>query len=175
MADLFLQALEERRLKRDAERSAMVKRSAQLNAEADADAVAKRVYLETIAASPSAPAAAVPDDIEPSPAPPIFAAPVSDTTGKPMVKDMILSVLRDAYPHGLSAAQIKAKAYLRFKQHINPNTLTVSLGRYSKPKPGEAKLAKCDGRVWYYIRQGEPEKTRSPELALINGGRNAAG
>lgn len=167
MADSFLQALEDRRMKREAERNAMIKRSAALNAEAEKDSVAKLVYLETLAAPP------VPDAIEPAPPPPVYAAKSADT-GKLMVKDMILAVLRDAYPNGMTAEQIKGKAFLRYQQHINPNTLTVSLGRYSKPKEGELRLARCEGRVWFYIRDTDTVPARAPELALLNGGRHAA-
>lgn len=167
MNDHFLQALEDRRMKREAERNAMIKRSAVLNAEAEADTVAKRVYLETLTARP------VPDAIELAPPPHVYAAKSADTD-KLMVKEMILAVLRDAYPNGMTAEQIKGKAFLRFKQHINPNTLTVSLGRYSKPKEGEPRLARCEGRTWFYIRDTDTVPPRAPELALLNGGRHAA-
>jgi hypothetical protein len=83
-----------------------------------------------------------------------------------MVKDMILSILKDAYPTGLTAAQIKGKAFLRYQEHINPNTLTVTLVRFGKAKPGEQALVKCEGRVWTYIRD-TGAATRTPEFALM--------
>ena len=145
----------------------MAKRAIQLNAEGEEDSVAKRVYLQTLSAPP------VPDAVEAPPSPPRHATQ-SVETGKPMVKDMILTVLRDAHPNGLSAEQIKGKAFLRYQEHINPNTLTVSLGRYSKPKPGEPVLAKCVGRIWYYVHGAGTVPARAPELALLNGGKHAA-
>lgn len=178
MDDPFLLAIENRRIARDGERMAMNKRIAQLNAEADADAVAKRVYLEMKSAglladqqpAGDAKQAAMPDAVEPAPATEVQAAEGTDL----MVKDMILLVLKEAYPNGMTAAQIKGKAWLRFRKYINPNTLTVSLGRFSKPKDGEPRQARCDGRTWYYMRERELLPPKSAQLALLNGGRDAA-
>jgi hypothetical protein len=174
MPDMFLQGLEDRRLKREAERMAMNKRMAQLNVDGEADAIAKRVYLDMvkggdIPAVQAEPKAPTPDAIESAPAAPDTAPRRNDGY---MVKDMVLAVLRDAFPAGLNASEIKHRAYNRFKQHINPNTLTVTLGRYSKPKDGDPVIARCVGRVWFYVPP--INVVRSPELALVNGGKHAA-
>lgn len=68
-----------------------------------------------------------------------------------MAKEMILAVLKEAGPEGATAKQIRAKVFLRFKTHINPNTLTVSLVRFSK---GSEPKARCEGRTWYYVGAG---------------------
>ncbi|MBA2587742.1 MAG: hypothetical protein H0U98_03860 [Alphaproteobacteria bacterium] len=165
MDDPFLLALEERRLKREAERTAWNKRAAQLNAEGEADAVAKRVYLETVKPASAVKPSPKPDAVEPAPQATVEGGAAAEEIP---VKDMILTVLRDAYPLGLTAKQIKGKAYMRFKKHINPNTLTVSLGRYSKPKDGEPRLARCDGRTWFYVRHDVREIVRGA-VDLLNG------
>jgi hypothetical protein len=150
------EALERRRIARDQERQRIMRRVAELNAEGEKDAITREVLQSLYpsgfpkafipAREPDTADPAVPDGFEPAPLPPETAAHKQATRGGEMtVKEMAVAVLQKAYPEGLSATQIKARAFLRFQKHINPNTLTVSLVR-AKPR------VKCDGRTWYYVK-----------------------
>ena len=144
---------DERRRQREAKRLELNKQLAELNAEGEKDAIAvaqlRAVYPNGFPNDDGPPRSIdrrPADAIESPPAPPATAAQAQNVAGGNLtVKEMALMVLRDAMPNGLTAAQIKGKAFLRFKKHINPNTLTVSLVRL-KPK------VKCEGRIWFYER-----------------------
>lgn len=153
----LLDKFERRKQARAEERLRLSKRLAELNAEAERDDITvanlKVIFSKEVLAAAGeiiAKELAPPDAIEPGPSPPPTARDLRrpDKAGPYLVKDMVLAVIREAYPNGLTAKQIRGKAYLRFRQNINPNTLTVSLGRYSK---GPEPRARCEGRTWYYI------------------------
>jgi hypothetical protein len=89
------------------------------------------------------------------------------------VKDMLLVIVREAGPEGVSAEQIRARAQIKFGVDVNPNTLTVSLVRHRK----DGKV-KCDKKRWFYVNpfnfsaftaslnhsaNGSTEKSKSPE------------
>lgn len=165
---------EARRIARDAERMRLHKRIVELNAEGEKDAVAveqlKQIYPDGF---PSASDSPVPDAVEAPPTPPPTAAEMQKMASDMTVKDMALLILREAHPNGLTASQIKGKAFLKFRKHINSNTLTVSLVRL-KPK------VKCEGRTWFYVREGVdrlinavatgvPAKPEDYDNALIGG------
>jgi hypothetical protein len=157
--------LEARRMDRDRERMDLHKRIAQLNTEAEKDSIALQVLKEMYpdgwkAAQERSPK---PDGALPSP---IAKAATM------LFKDVILAILRDAAPGGLTANQIKAKAMLKYKVEINPNTLTVTLGRFSRPPDGSAPKAKYDGDVWRYLPTASLTNLKPAELPL-NGGRAA--
>ncbi len=130
---------EYRRRQRELERIQLTKRIAELNAEGERDAIAvaqlRAIYPNGFPASDeqAVEIGPVPDAIEPPPLPPSTAAEMQAAIGAFSVKEMALNILREAAPTGLSATQIKGKAFLRYRKHINPNTLTVSLVRL-KPK-----------------------------------------
>jgi hypothetical protein len=145
---------EERRRARDEERAALNKRLVSLNVEGERDAIAVQqlrvLYPNGWPAEAEADRREPPpaDALEPAPSPPPSSVVQMQARGSEMtVKDMALTILRDAGPNGLTASQIKGKAMLRYKKQINSNTLTVSLVRL-KPK------VRCEGRVWFYVRQG---------------------
>src|SRR5665213_2927492 len=157
---------EARRAKRDQERLSLRKRLAELEIEATEDTTAvtvlRKVYAKETQASAEASMAQQ------------FATAVREAQAKEVpTKELILAVLREATPAGMTAKQIKEKALLKYRRHINPNTLTVSLVRASKPHGLQPASVRCDGRTWYYLSQ-PPEVPnvgirRAPELAL-NGG-----
>src|SRR4051812_33817603 len=109
MDDAFAR-FDERRLRRESERAALNKRLGELSREAEEDAIALRVLKSMY-----------PDGIqragETAPVPARIkadtpAAGSPDGAGAGMRrKDMILTVVRDAYPSGMTAAQIKAKVF----------------------------------------------------------------
>jgi len=68
------------------------------------------------------------------------------------VKDVILAVLKEARG-GLTAKQIRGKAFLKFNAELNPNTLTVTLIRMKVDK-----IVRIEGRQWFYIH---PNQARS--------------
>lgn len=148
----------ERRHQREDERLRLSRRLAELQAENDRDVIAvaqlKQLYPNGFPQSdePSPqPQRPVPDAIEPPPPPPSTVVESQRRGSGLMAKDIILSILKDAGPDGIGAKQIRAKAFIRYKTHINPNTLTVSLVRFSK---GDQPKARCEGRTWYYIGAG---------------------
>lgn len=157
---------EERRRNREAKRLELNKQLAELNAEGEKDAIAvaqlRLVYPDGF---PDSGLPAPPDAVEDAPPPPATAAQLQQRGGELTVKDMALAVLTDAWPSGLTASQIKGKAFLRYKKQINSNTLTVSLVRL-KPE------VRCEGRIWFYERPGasrermtiDAKQERSPEV-----------
>ncbi|MBP6012035.1 MAG: hypothetical protein KBA31_07390 [Alphaproteobacteria bacterium] len=62
------------------------------------------------------------------------------------VKEMLLDVLRDAYPSALTAGDLRELALERFGKAINPNTLTVTLVRYRHDK-----LVTVVNKMWRYV------------------------
>jgi hypothetical protein len=167
--------LEARRIKREQERMEINKRLSQLNAEGEEDTIALRVLRRILSSNGDAEktnAESLASRLSPVVNVSGSLAAMVQASGGMLVKDMIIAILRDAGPDGLTATQIKGRAALRYKANINPNTLTVSLVRASKPKGEQAPLVRCAGRIWYYIGQPEAPNVRSPELAL-NGGTAA--
>jgi hypothetical protein len=69
--------------------------------------------------------------------------------------EMVLEVLRDAYPEELKAAEIRQLILARFEVEINPNTLTVSLVRHR-----EARLVKLVKKAWSYIPSSDGGDSR---------------
>lgn len=142
------------------------KRLAELAAEGEKDGIAvaqlRAIYPEGFPADGGAQIDTVAADaIEAAPTPPATAAEMQQRGGDMTVKQMSELILKDAYPNGLTASQIKGKAFLRFKKHINPNTLTVSLVRL-KPR------VQCEGRVWFYVKPNgvhDDANKKSPEVA----------
>jgi hypothetical protein len=149
--------LEARRLKREAERLSLQRRLAELVIEGEQDAVALKV-LRQLDPQPIANGASneAPDRLH---ATGITTPPGTAASDIPF-KTMILSVLQAAYPNGLTAAQIKAKAVLKYKREINSNTLTVTLVRASKDKDDQKAVVRCEGRTWYSIPQPELPNVR---------------
>jgi len=161
------QRLDARRQSRERERLLIQKRLAEINAEDADDAVALRVlrnlYPDGFSNHPQTDAPEKPEAVTPDSASAKFAVRTLP------VKTMLLSVLKDAFPGGLTAAQIKGKVWLKYKQEINPNTLTVSLVRASKQKGDEPPRVRCDGRTWYYLRYSEAPNLR-PSVDTDHGG-----
>jgi hypothetical protein len=62
------------------------------------------------------------------------------------IKDVILEVLRGAYPNVMNASEIREAALADFKVNVNPNTLTVALGRWKAKK-----RVVIEGRDWSYM------------------------
>ena len=140
-----------RRQRRDEERLALRKRLAELDAEGTEDATAIRVLRQVYSAADKTlrdgkivhgGQRAAPTNVSP-PAP----------AEKMSNKELCIAVLRDAAPNGMTAAQIKSKALLKYRRVINPNTLTVSLVRASKSRNGNQAEVRCEGRTWFYISQ----------------------
>ena len=72
------------------------------------------------------------------------------------IRDLTLKILETNYPNGMAAGDIRRYAKERYDVDLNPNTLTVSLGRLKNN--GHVGI---DGRVWVYIRKesAPPEDT----------------
>ena len=141
--------LEERRIKREQERMAMAKRTVELNAEGERDATTLRVLAEMYPdRAPSAKLTPRPKDF--SDRLPLPSAPVPEekmNLGQELaIKHVVLNIVRDANPQGVTSQQIGARAAVKYRMQINKNTLGVSLGRHSR-----AGRIKCVSKRWYYI------------------------
>lgn len=156
--------LEARRISRERERADLNKRLLELNRQAEDDETALRVlkglYPDGFADDTNA-------DEEPPPPAGTLARIIHEQAVK-NIKDKVLDVLRSSYPLGLNAAQIRAKAFLKYKEHLNPNTLTVSLVRFRKD--GKVRI---EGREWFYVRDlaDGNEKAAEQSPAATNGFR----
>ncbi len=71
------------------------------------------------------------------------------------IRDLTLEILKSNYPNGMAAGDIRTYAREQYDVDLNPNTLTVSLGRL-KAK-GHVRIV---GRVWYHT----PKKNAPPEV-----------
>ncbi len=141
----FLARMDQRKSARDAERSRLNKRLLEINREAEEDEIATRVYRK-VGAEPSA----AEKPIQALSALPTNSAEVRPAQPKGMkVKEAILAVLKDARG-GLTAKQIRGRAFLKCNAELNPNTLTVTLIRMK-----EDKIVRIEGRQWFYIRPNQ--------------------
>lgn len=70
------------------------------------------------------------------------------------IRDLTLEILKTNYPSGMTAGDIRIYAKMRYDVDLNPNTLTVSLGRLKAN--GHVRI---DGRVWYHT----PKKSAPPD------------
>lgn len=80
------------------------------------------------------------------------------------MKDLALEILKSRYPRGFKASGIRHVARTDYDINLNPNTLTVSLGRLKAS--GDVRII---GRGWYYT----PKKSAPPadaDGALDSGG-----
>lgn len=75
-------------------------------------------------------------------------------------KDMVLAILHHSHPSGLRAEQIKHNAKALFHSDINPNTLTVSLGRLKNNKK-----VRIDGRTWFFVPPENPTNEKEKDNA----------
>ena len=73
-------------------------------------------------------------------------------------KDLIFKILKSKYPHGLQAIQIRYVASKEYGVSLNPNTLTVSLGRLKNS--GSVRI---DGRKWFYVPPTDQTKNALPD------------
>lgn len=80
--------------------------------------------------------------------------------GRP-VKEVLLEVLRDAYPIALQASEVRRRARDTYRVDVNPNTLTVSLSRFR-----DAGLVSITNKKWSYV----PDRSE-PNLARLAEGR----
>lgn len=136
----------DRRLQRRVERNNLEQRLAQLDKEDADDATALRVLRGLY-----------PEGPDPWSEPPAAARTQEPmATGRMSTKDAILAVLRDAYPNGLTAAQIKGKVFLKFRIALNPNTTTVSLVRFRKAAQPQVRI---EGKTWFYVKDEAETKT----------------
>ena len=71
---------------------------------------------------------------------------------------LALHILKQAYPRGMTAGDIRQAAADRHQTEIKSTTLTVALGRYKKV--GAVRIVK---RNWYYV----PENERHIQVAVI--------
>lgn len=70
-------------------------------------------------------------------------------------KDLTLEILKSRYPRGLQARSIRSVARKEYGIDLNPNTLTVSLGRLKTS--GHVRIV---ARIWYFT----PKKNAPPEV-----------
>ena len=68
------------------------------------------------------------------------------------IKDLARDILKDAYPNGELAGGIRIAALQNYGQKINPNSLTVSLGRLKNE--GAIRI---EGRTWFYVPAEQKE------------------
>ncbi|MDP6788159.1 MAG: hypothetical protein QGI13_13630 [Rhodospirillales bacterium] len=69
-------------------------------------------------------------------------------------KTVIRRIVKEAYPEGLQAAQIRGLAKEKNGIELNPNTVTVTLGRYK-----EKGIVRLEGKTWFYVPIKERHKT----------------
>lgn len=152
---------EERRLRRDKERLELRKRLAELDQEASEDAIAvkvlRNVYEKSASTKSVGPNSGVLVPTGNS------AVNIGDVYKDMPVKEVLLSILRESAPEGMTAAQIRQKAMLKYRRDINSNTLTVSLVRASKIKGDQPALVRCEGRKWRYILESQEPGGRISE------------
>ena len=70
------------------------------------------------------------------------------------IRDLTLEILKSNYPNGMTAGNIRTFAKMRYDVDLNPNTLTVSLGRLKTN--GDVRIV---GRIWFYT----PKKDAPPD------------
>lgn len=169
--------LEQRRMKREEERAKLNARMAELTAEGHQDAIVK-AWLEK-----EYPNGFQSDTPVAKRMTPILGDVVAAQEGvvatnhksvdHPPIKDMLLAIVKEAYPNGLKASQIRAKAYVRWGVEINQNTLTVSLARHQ-----EHDRVKCVNRLWFYVQPTdwrEVLRPSAPQLELKTNGHANGG
>lgn len=69
-------------------------------------------------------------------------------------KQLTIQILKDAYPRGYKAGEIRELAEFLHATKINPNTLTVTLGRLRAEE-----TVRNDARTWFYV---PPKKRDAP-------------
>jgi len=145
-----LTLIQDKRRRLAEERHALLSRVQEIDKELLDQETAIRVIRELLPPEP---------DVQPAPLPAGLVAaakaPAAGVQKPPLVKDMVLAILKDAYPRGLTAAEIRQGAIERFGATVNPNTLTVSLGRFKAEN-----LVSIEGRQWRYTPT-EAEKTEA--------------
>jgi len=77
------------------------------------------------------------------------------------VKTVVREILKAAYPDGLQAAEIRERARREQNIELNPNTLTVTLGRYK-----EKGMARIEGKTWFFV----PPISGNDDAPPINAG-----
>ena len=167
MSDDFLIRMEQRRIARDRRKLALGAELSELSREADEDALALQRYREVMGLpAPSHDACektlhcngSVLMRIPRQQGHSVVAATQNEGRSMP-VKIIVLAILHSAYPEGLNAKQIRGKAVAAYGTELNPNTLTVTLGRYR-----EDGTVRNVGRTWYFV----PLEER-PNGGLLNG------
>lgn len=84
------------------------------------------------------------------------AAKGTASAGKPTVRDLIRSILKENAPTGLTVHDVMDRAQKSYRAEISQNTASVTLGRIKQD--GQAKL---EGRLWFYVDE-ETETADSP-------------
>lgn len=69
------------------------------------------------------------------------------------MKSLTYKILKSEYPKGMQASDIRTIAQENHGVDLNPNTLTVTLGRLKSD--GRVRI---DGRVWFYIPKGDRQQ-----------------
>ena len=157
----FVTKMIARREARDQERARLQKRLLEINREAEEDEIALRVYqrIECGADEQGTTGEQRNTNLKRFLRPATVQTPTRILPPDVRVKDMIFAVLRDAKT-GLTAKQIRGRAFLKFHTDINPNTLTVSLERLK-----ERDLVRIEGREWFYVTAANPDVPQRIEAA----------
>ena len=69
------------------------------------------------------------------------------------MKSLTYKILKSEYPNGMLASEIRIVAQQKHGTDLNPNTLTVTLGRLK----GDGHV-RIDGRMWFYIPKGDRQQ-----------------
>lgn len=164
--------LDDRRRERDRERMELNKRLAVLNQEADEDAIALKVLRKLYPEQPKTPGNVILahefDRQRLSELPLAGERPSGSLPRLIPAKQLVLAVLREAYPEGLTAGQIGGRALVKHKRSINPNTLSVSLARHK-----EDGAIRLEGKTWFYVKDREMIKREQLQI-LSSSAKEAA-
>lgn len=79
--------------------------------------------------------------------------PLTSTPGTPLVKDVILTQLRTAFPKGLKAAEIRGVIENIYERHLHEKTVGMTLYRLLKEG-----LVSRTGRNWFFVPPSEEQE-----------------
>ncbi len=142
----FVERLEQEIAKLRKRRETLVNEIASTDAELKDCETALRVAQKLGAVSGGMKIITYPPMVSVSPAP----APQPVPKFKGQVSKLAIYLLKQAYPTGITAGDLREVAAEKHETDIKPTSLTVALGRHKAS--GAVRL---DGRTWYYVPGGE--------------------
>ena len=141
----FKQDIEQAKSKLQAQREALIQQIGDIDIEIKDYDTALRVARKLALPSDKAqvPSSSTPDDL--------LTQNVVKFIGS--IKTLTYKILKYEYPKGMQASDIRTIAQEKYDVDLNPNTLTVTLGRLK----GDG-FVRIDGRVWFYVPKGDRQQ-----------------